>query len=170
MALIYFLFTCIFTIYLVAEYSLPPFGISFGCPPNMLFHSFPSYHFPHLHLSRSFKSTSLLSIGIADFTSTYSLTHLPHSYGRILTFYNSHLYLSNHWYSSAHSHHCHSYRFFISISLFLHICFFIVFASSFLVLVSSSLLVSSFLFVLVSSYVFVSFFHSYLYWVAHWYL
>ena len=47
------------------------------------------------------------------FTSTYSLTHhLLLFYIHILTFYNSHLCLSIHWYSSAHSHDCHSYWFF----------------------------------------------------------
>ena len=118
MALIYFLFTIIFTIYLVAEYSLPPFGISFGCPPTMPFSFISFVSFEHL-----FHLLFPIHVDVFQwycwFTSTYSLTHLPLFYIHILTFYNAHLCLSIHCYSSAHSHHCHSY-WFVHLYLFAH--------------------------------------------------
>ena len=67
-----------------------------------IFFSFFSFVSLNIYITCSFQSMSIFSVGIADFTSTYSLTHLPLFYIYILTFYNSHLYFSIHLYSSAH--------------------------------------------------------------------
>ena len=73
------------------------FGLS-----SQYFFSFFSFVSLNIYITCSFQSMSMFFVGIADFTSTYSLTHLPLFYIYILTFYNSHLYFSIHLYSSAH--------------------------------------------------------------------
>ena len=73
----------------------------FGLSSQYFFHSFPSCHWTFISLAL-FNRCQRFFVGIADFTSTYSLTHLPLFYIYILTFYNSHLYFSIRLYSSAH--------------------------------------------------------------------
>ena len=77
------------------------FGLS-----SQYFFSFFSFVSLNIYITCSFQPMSIFFVGIADFTSTYSLTHLLF-YIYILTFYNSHLYFSIHLLSS----HFHSHRF-----------------------------------------------------------